>query len=110
MRPQDGDRDGIVMGTGGDDLIDTSYDGDPDGDFVDAGDNIFPGNDPDDDIIYGYDGDDTIQGGNGEDTIYGGDGSDSIEGGDNHVIYGDNGKPGRQRIARSGLSGPVSGG
>lgn len=85
-----GTRDGIVMGTGGDDLIDTSYDGDPDGDFVDNGDNIFPGNDPDDDIIYGYEGDDTIEGGNGEDTIYGGAGSDSILGGDNRdVIWGD---------------------
>lgn len=86
----EGERDGIVMGTGGDDLIDTSYDGDPDGDFVDAGDNIFPGNDPDDDIIEGYDGDDTILGGNGEDTINAGDGNDVVEGGDNRdVIYGD---------------------
>lgn len=84
------DRDGIVMGTGGDDLIDTSYDGDPDGDFVDAGDNIFPENDPNDDIIEGYEGDDTILGGDGEDTIYAGDGNDVVEGGDNRdVIYGD---------------------
>jgi Ca2+-binding RTX toxin-like protein len=104
--PEDGDRDGIVMGTGGDDLIDTSYDGDPDGDFVDAGDNIFPGNDPDDDIIYGYDGDDTIQGGNGEDTIYGGDGSDSIEGGDNHdIIYGDNETPDASALPDLGYPG-----
>lgn len=87
---EEGGRDGIVMGSGGDDLIDTSYDGDPDGDFVDNDDNIFPGNDPDDDIIMGYDGDDTILAGEGEDTVYAGDGNDSIEGGDNRdVIYGD---------------------
>ncbi|MBA85578.1 MAG: type I secretion protein [Rhodobacteraceae bacterium] len=89
-----GERDGIVLGTGGDDLIDTSYDGDPDGDFVDAGDNIFPGNDPDDDVIQAGDGDDTILGGNGEDTIEAGDGADEVYGGDNHdVIYGDDTVP-----------------
>jgi Ca2+-binding RTX toxin-like protein len=87
-------RDGIVMGSGDDDLIDTSYDGDPDGDFVDNDDNIFPGNDPDDDIIEAYDGDDTIIAGEGEDTIYAGDGNDVVEGGDNRdVIYGDDTTP-----------------
>ncbi|WP_319823573.1 Hint domain-containing protein [Thalassovita sp.] len=90
----DPERDGIVMGTEGDDVIDLVYDGDPDGDFVDATDNIFPGNDPNDDIIYGYGGDDTITGLDGEDTIYGGQGSDVIEGGDNRdVIYGDDATP-----------------
>lgn len=74
--------DGIVEGTEGDDYIDTSYTGDPEGDMVDSEDNIWPGQSPNDDIIEGYGGDDTILGGESDDTIDGGDGSDSIEGGD----------------------------
>ncbi|MEC7765239.1 MAG: Ig-like domain-containing protein [Pseudomonadota bacterium] len=79
--------DGIVEGTTGDDLIDTNYTGDPEGDMVDADDNIFPGKGPDDDIIYGYEGDDTIYAGDGDDEIYGGDGSDTVYGedGDDYI-------------------------
>ena len=50
--------DGFVDGTAGGDLIDVNYTGDPDGDRVDAGDNIFPGKGPNDDIIRAGDGDD----------------------------------------------------
>lgn len=74
-------RDGIVDGTPGDDLIDTAYTGDPDGDFVDAGDAILPGAAPDDDSIRAGDGDDTILAGLGDDQVEGGDGSDSVFGG-----------------------------
>ncbi|MDT8326987.1 MAG: Hint domain-containing protein [Roseovarius sp.] len=74
-------RDGIVDGTPGDDLIDTAYAGDPDGDFVDAGDAILPGAAPDDDSIRAGDGDDTILAGLGDDQIEAGDGSDSVFGG-----------------------------
>ncbi|SLN09796.1 Bifunctional hemolysin/adenylate cyclase precursor [Roseovarius gaetbuli] len=74
-------RDGIVDGTAGDDLIDTAYAGDPDGDFVDAGDAILPGAAPDDDSIRAGDGDDTILAGLGDDQVDAGDGSDSVFGG-----------------------------
>jgi Ca2+-binding RTX toxin-like protein len=74
-------RDGIVDGTAGADLIDTAYAGDPDGDFVDAGDAILPGAAPDDDSIRAGDGDDTVLAGLGDDEVEGGRGSDSIEGG-----------------------------
>ena len=74
--------DGIVYGTDDDDLIDEDYTGDPDGDMVDHGDNIFPGQSPNDDIIEAGDGDDTVFGGESDDTINGGDGNDVIEGGD----------------------------
>ena len=50
--------DGVVEGTGGDDLIDTAYTGDPEGDMVDAGDAILPGEVGDDDIIVAGAGDD----------------------------------------------------
>jgi large repetitive protein len=44
-------RDGTVEGTTGGDLIDTSYTGDPDGDFVDNDDAILPGDTGNDDLI-----------------------------------------------------------
>ena len=72
--------DGIVMGTDGDDLIDSSY-VDADGDRVDGGDAIIPGDGPNDDRIYGGAGNDTILAGLGDDTVYGGAGDDSIVGG-----------------------------
>jgi CshA-type fibril repeat protein len=57
-------RDGFVDGTPGGDLIDTAYTGDPDGDRIDAGDAILPGDDaPDDDRVRAGDGDDTIRSG-----------------------------------------------
>ncbi|GGD32703.1 Ig-like domain-containing protein [Sinisalibacter lacisalsi] len=76
-------RDGIVEGTAGDDLIDLAYDGDPDGDMVDAGDAILSGAAPDDDVIVAGAGNDTVYAGAGDDTVFGGAGDD--------VIYGDSG-------------------
>lgn len=84
-------RDGIVYGTGGDDLIDTAYTGDPDGDFVDANDEILPGEGPNDDIIIAGGGDDTVYAGEGDDDVTGGDGDDVIYGetGDDEITGGD---------------------
>ncbi|MEO1500401.1 MAG: Hint domain-containing protein [Pseudomonadota bacterium] len=63
--------DGYVEGTTGDDVIDASYTGDPEGDFVDSNDEILPGEGPQDDIILAGDGNDTVLGGDGDDEIYG---------------------------------------
>lgn len=74
-------RDGLIFGTAGNDLIDASYRGDPDGDRVDAFDAIIRGDGPNDDRIYAGSGDDTIRSGLGNDTIDGGIGNDRIYGG-----------------------------
>lgn len=74
--------DGIVEGTAGDDLIDLAYDGDPEGDVIDGGDNIFPGLGPDDDIVEAGAGNDTVFAEAGDDTVYGGQGDDLMDGGD----------------------------
>ena len=106
-------RDGIVEGTTGADLIDTAYTGDPEGDLVDAGDAILPGDAPDDDrieagagsdtvlaglgddtvaagtgddVVDGGAGDDSLQGNEGRDTLRGGEGSDTIDGGDDNDL------------------------
>ncbi|SFU96864.1 Ca2+-binding protein, RTX toxin-related [Aliiroseovarius crassostreae] len=82
--------DGIVQGTDGNDLIDVNYTGDPHGDMIDNGDAILPGEDPDDDIVLGFEGDDTILSGLGNDDVYAGSGDDSVEGGvGDDLIYGD---------------------
>lgn len=84
--------DGTVEGTSGADSINASYTGDPDGDMVDAGDAILPGDTGNDDLIYGYGGNDTIASGAGADEIYGGDGDDIIQNGSgNSTISGDAG-------------------
>ncbi|CTQ34134.1 Hint domain-containing protein [Jannaschia rubra] len=75
------DRDGIVEGTPGDDLIDADYDGDPNGDFVDNDDALLPGEEGDDDIILAGDGNDTVLAGEGDDKVDAGAGDDSVEGG-----------------------------
>ncbi|TCL00471.1 Ca2+-binding RTX toxin-like protein [Shimia isoporae] len=77
----DRDRDGIVEGSAAADLMDLNYDGDPDGDFVDNEDNIFPSNEPNDDIIVGFGGDDTIVAAEGDDIAFGGEGNDIMGGG-----------------------------
>ncbi|SMH55637.1 Ig-like domain-containing protein [Maritimibacter sp. HL-12] len=84
--------DGIVEGTAGDDLIDLAYDGDPDGDMVDAGDAILTGAAPDDDVIVAGAGNDTVYAGAGDDLVFGGSGDDELDGdkGDD-TIYGDGG-------------------
>lgn len=84
--------DGIVSGTSGDDLIDLAYTGDPEGDRIDAGDAILPGEAADDDIVHAGDGDDTVHSGLGDDTVYGGDGNDTVYGGTgNDQIHGQDG-------------------
>lgn len=118
--PVAGGPDGIVDGTSGDDLIDTAYLGDPNGDRVDALDALLPGqvgnddiiragsgndtvfaglgNDEidgsaGDDVIYGGVGDDSIFGGAGDDSIFGGAGDDSTDAGDgNDTIFGGGGR------------------
>ncbi|KPP88550.1 MAG: putative Ca2+-binding protein [Rhodobacteraceae bacterium HLUCCO07] len=67
--------DHIVEGTAGDDLINLDYEGDPEGDRIDARDAADGSND---DMVVAGDGDDTIDAGAGDDTIYGGSGDDEI--------------------------------
>jgi Ca2+-binding RTX toxin-like protein len=73
--------DGTVSGTAGDDLIDGSYMGDPDGDLVDNDDAIIPGHSVNDDLIEAGAGNDTILSADGNDTIFAGSGNDIIDGG-----------------------------
>ena len=73
--------DGIVIGTDGDDLIDDTFDQDPDGDVVDGGDGFLPGEEPEDDIIIAGAGNDTVVAGAGDDDVSGGTGDDEIDGG-----------------------------
>jgi Ca2+-binding RTX toxin-like protein len=77
--------DGVVEGTAGDDLIDTAYTGDPEGDLVDGGDGA-GGSDAD--WIEAGAGNDTILGGAEDDSIFGGDGNDLIDGedGDDRIL------------------------
>lgn len=80
--------DGLVEGTGGADVIDAGYAGDPDGDVVDGGDGAGPAGNAD--TIHAGDGNDTIQAGDGDDSVIGGAGQDSIDGGaGDDTIYGD---------------------
>ncbi|MGO4909320.1 Hint domain-containing protein [Pseudorhodobacter sp. W20_MBD10_FR17] len=78
----------IVEGTTGDDLIDIAYTGDPQGDMIDAGDNLAGNNDDvvlagaGNDTVYGADGDDSIKGQDGADQLFGGAGNDTLIGGD----------------------------
>jgi hypothetical protein len=81
--------DGIVEGTAGDDLIDASYDDDPENDFVDGADGTGVGRN--DDNIQAGAGNDTVAAGLGNDTVFGNDGADVISGGaGNDTLYGDN--------------------
>lgn len=74
--------DGIVQGTSGNDRIDTSYLGDPDGDLVDAGDALGVGGTVGDgDYILAGAGDDSVTAGAGNDVVYAGDGADTVSGG-----------------------------
>lgn len=93
--------DGLVEGTGGDDLIDFAYTGDPEGDMIDHNDALLPGEAPQDDIVlagggndtvYSLLGDDDITAGAGDDLVYGGEGNDVATGdGGNDEMYGGNG-------------------
>ncbi|MDA5094918.1 Hint domain-containing protein [Aliiroseovarius sp. KMU-50] len=96
----DAQPDGIVDGTDGNDVIDTSYTGDPHGDLIDAGDAILSGEEPNDDIVQAGNGDDLVKAGLGDDEIYAGSGDDTVFGGvgddlihggtGNDVLHGDN--------------------
>ena len=72
--------DGTVEGTAGDDLINLSYLGDPDGDRVDHADAILAGAAPNDDLILGFEGNDTVFAGTGDDAVYGGADDDRLFG------------------------------
>ncbi|WP_458790101.1 choice-of-anchor L domain-containing protein [Yoonia sp. MH D7] len=97
----------IVEGGAGDDVINTSYTGDPQGDKIDNSDHSDGSNndsitagDGNDQVTSGL-GDDTIDAGNGndfvnagsgDDTVFGGNGNDMIVGGSgNDQIYGGSG-------------------
>ncbi|WP_444451466.1 Hint domain-containing protein [Rhodobacter capsulatus] len=95
------DRDGIVTGTDGADLIDYNYTGDPEGDMIDHNDALIPGDGPQDDrvvagagndtILSGL-GDDTVDAGSGNDSVQAGSGDDSVSGGEgNDTILGESG-------------------
>lgn len=80
--------DYIVEGTGGNDTINAGYTGDPEGDMIDAGDNL-AGNDNDhiqagggNDSVHAGAGDDSVEAGSGDDTVFGWGGADTILGGD----------------------------
>ncbi|MDZ4095254.1 MAG: Hint domain-containing protein, partial [Paracoccaceae bacterium] len=84
--------DGIVQGTAGNDLIDTSYTGDLDGDLVDANDALLAGQTGNDDIIFAWVGDDTVHAGLGNDRVHGDVGADLLYGdAGNDTLYGDDG-------------------
>lgn len=81
--------DGIVQGTDGDDVIDIDYLGDPQGDRIDNGDAILPGQAPDDDIVFAGEGNDIVLAGAGNDLVFGGSGDDSLFGGaGDDTLYG----------------------
>ncbi len=96
------DRDGIVRGTTGGDLIDAVYVDPTDGDVVDGNDAIIPGDALNDDRIVAGDGNDTIfagaandtiYAGTGDDQVYGGEGFETVHGGDgNDTVFGGNGQ------------------
>ncbi|SMY07753.1 Hint domain-containing protein [Flavimaricola marinus] len=84
--------DGTVQGTSGDDDIDISYTGDPEGDKIDTSDATAPGAAPNDDIVIAGTGNDTVSSGNGNDEIYGGDGNDTVYyGTGSNTVYGGSG-------------------
>jgi Ca2+-binding RTX toxin-like protein len=79
--------DYIVEGTAGNDLIDASYLGDPEGDQIDDTDNLEGDNDDSvlagagDDTVFSGLGNDTVLGEGGNDILDGGTGDDSLDGG-----------------------------
>ena len=82
---------GFVNGTEGNDHIDINYAGDPEGDRIDANDQILPGENRDDDIVYALGGNDTVRAGNGDDVVYGGNGQDQLFGdAGNDELHGEN--------------------
>ena len=102
-----------MTGTPGNDLIDATYLGDPDGDIVDNNDGNpnSPGVGDDDSIVAG-DGDDTIIGGLGSDTMLGEGGDDTfiLTDGDgcDSIVGGETGETGGDTLDASNLSTGVS--
>ncbi|QUJ76733.1 Hint domain-containing protein [Sulfitobacter albidus] len=81
--------DGIVSGTGGDDVIDAAYTDATDGERIDAGDGIF-GTTGDQDIVKAGAGNDTVLAGADNDIVNAGMDSDSVEGGaGDDMLFGD---------------------
>ena len=105
--------DYIMTGTSGNDLIDATNLGDPDGDIVDNNDGNpnSPGVGDDDSIVAG-DGDDTIIGGLGSDTMLGEGGDDTfiLTDGDgcDSIVGGETGETGGDTLDASNLSTGVS--
>ncbi len=91
-----GARDGIVSGTGGNDLIGPGYLGDPQGDRIDGSDAILPGAAPDDDIVHAGAGNDTVLAGEGNDSVLGEGGNDRLFGQDGNDTL--DGGPGNDRL------------
>src|SRR6056297_55558 len=85
---------GIIEGTAAGELIDIDYIGDPEGDRIDANDNLAGNND---DSVEAGAGDDTILAGVGSDTVNAGDGNDILDGGAGNDIL--NGGAGDDTIA-----------
>ncbi|SEM97106.1 Hemolysin-type calcium-binding repeat-containing protein [Roseovarius tolerans] len=80
---------GIVEGTAAGELIDIDYIGDPEGDRIDANDNLAANND---DSVEAGAGDDTILAGAGNDTVNADDGNDLLDGGaGDDILNGGNG-------------------
>lgn len=83
-------RDGTVSGSAGNDTINASYTGDPQGDQVDDG--WAGGAGTNDNLIEALDGDDSVAAGLGADTVYGGSGNDTLDGGSGaDVLLGETG-------------------
>ena len=83
--------DGLIWGTGGDELIGAGYI-DANGDIIDNNDAILSNPGSDDDEIYALDGNDTIQSLLGDDRAYGGTGDDLVQTGTgNDYAQGDEG-------------------
>ncbi len=84
------DPDGIVTGTGEDDLIFVGYDGDNDGDRIDNDDALLPGEFGNDDIVVAGAGNDLVFSAFGQDEVFGGLGNDILFGGEGHdALYGE---------------------
>ncbi|WP_299030846.1 cadherin-like domain-containing protein, partial [uncultured Sulfitobacter sp.] len=84
------DGDGIVSGDDTGNVIDLGYEGDPEGDRIDAGDALIAGEAPDDDIVDALGGDDSVTALEGDDDVYAGAGDDTVSGGEgDDLIFGD---------------------
>ena len=83
--------DFTVEGTAGDDIIDSGYVGDPEGDMIDNSDHSDGSND---DLVEAGAGNDQINAGTGADTVYAGTGDDLVYGGfdtSSDTLFGEDG-------------------